>query len=287
VKPGQHYVRAVSWNIQKRPLAAHIAGLAADHRADLVILTEHESPDADVIQALNAVPDRPTFHRVPAGPSRAAVFTCLPSKTVKAVLGGNPYVTIVSIQPPKSAELLLCCVHLPSKTNLSEDEQYEAAIETVRLIRQVETERGHARTVVAGDFNMDPFEKGMITFNAFDAVPTRADARPTRTVRATDYGMFYNPMFAHLGDHPSRPPGTWYGDLGGGNPALAWRCFDQVLVRPDLLPWFDADAIVVPRTAGALSLVDAHGRPDPTHASDHLPLVFRVGIPEASGESHA
>ena len=69
------------------------------------------------------------------------------------------------------------------------------------MVTEAEEQVGHTRTVIVGDFNMNPFEPGMAGILGFQAVMDRRIAqRITRTVDRKEYSFFYNPMWSRLGD---------------------------------------------------------------------------------------
>jgi len=73
----------------------------------------------------------------------------------------------------------------------------------------VEEERkaGHSRTILVGDLNMNPFEKGVIAAAGLHAVASRRIAeRIERTVQGRSYPFFYNPMWGLLETRRSGPP---------------------------------------------------------------------------------
>jgi hypothetical protein len=56
--------------------------------------------------------------------------------------------------------------------------------------------------VLVGDFNMNPFQEGVVAANGLNAVMARrvAARRRTRVVQEREYPFFYNPMWGHFGD---------------------------------------------------------------------------------------
>ncbi len=137
---------------------------------------------------------------------------------------------------------------------------------------------GHTRTLLVGDLNMNPFESGMIAAGSLNAVMTRDLAdRVTRRVQRRDYPFFYNPMWSLLGDATRGPAGTYYRDSGDHHDYF-WNMFDQVLVRPTLLPHFRNEDIMIPSDDGTASLLNARGFLDENCASDHLPLLFKLNL---------
>jgi hypothetical protein len=54
--------------------------------------------------------------------------------------------------------------------------------------------------------------------------------------------------------------------------------FDQVLVRPALLPFFSVGDPRILVTDGKTPLITDRGRPERAAISDHLPLLFHLNI---------
>ena len=93
----------------------------------------------------------------------------------------------------RKISLIFC--HLPSKLNCNnEDEQLSRAMDINREINEYEQKNAKNRlTIVCGDFNMNPFDKGMVHCKAFHAVMDRRIAMAQhRKVLGTDYNFFYN-----------------------------------------------------------------------------------------------
>ena len=73
------------------------------------------------------------------------------------------------LKHPFGRELLIVAVHLPSKLYQTDDDQAFYARRLSEEISEQEKEIGHNRTMVIGDFNMDPFETGMILADGLHA----------------------------------------------------------------------------------------------------------------------
>ena len=107
-----------------------------------------------------------------------------------------------------------------------------------------------------GDLNVNPFEEGIVATEGFHAVMSRATAqRAERQVRGASYPFFYNPMWSHLGDHPSGPPGTYYYERSE-HVEYFWNMFDQILIRPSLLKNFRSEDVRIISEIGAISLLE-------------------------------
>ena len=89
-------------------------------------------------------------------------------------------------------------MHGPSKASgWEEDSLAMQATEFADDIAHVEENAGHQRTILVGDFNMNPFETGMVAARGLHGVMSRHIAqRGSRTVQGRSYPFFYNPMWS-------------------------------------------------------------------------------------------
>jgi hypothetical protein len=86
-------------------------------------------------------------------------------------------------------------------------------------------------------------------------------------------------MWAHFGDRRGHPPGSYYYDRA----ELVnhyWNVFEQVMVRPDVMERCDGEEIKILTTPGDVSLLRNDGTPNSKDFSDHLPLLFEIGLKE-------
>jgi hypothetical protein len=185
--------------------------------------------------------------------------------------------TIQELRLPARPPFLLVAAHMPSKRNARVEAQTFEAERLASDIEQAESKVGHRRTVLVGDFNMNPFEPGMAMAGALHGVMTRSIAeRGERTVGRKQYPFFYNPMWSRFGDANPGPAGTYY--YGKEQLTHFWNMFDQVLIRPELLAHFDSDRLRIVDRIGSHSLTTLRGTPNSSVASDHLPIVFELNL---------
>ena len=179
---------------------------------------------------------------------------------------------------PLYPDLILGVAHLPSKLYRNSEEQALLSTRFRTTIQGIEEQLGHSRTVLLGDFNMDPFEIGMVNSESFHAVMDRNTAiEESRIVEYEQRYFFYNPMWSMMGDLSDGPPGTYY--KRRGSISYFWHTFDQVLLRPSLIECFDTHSLAIITEVREESLLRDNGRPDTDKASDHLPIFFRLELP--------
>ena len=178
-----------------------------------------------------------------------------------------------------SLGLSLAAVHLPSKVNWSDADQDLALTEIRRDVERFEGSEGHMRTVVVGDFNTNPFSAGMAGAIGMHAVMSLSIAESGgRTVAGRKYEYFYNPMWGLFGDKNSGPPGTYF--FRSGKPLIYfWNMYDQVLLRPVLARHLTGGVRILD-SDGRQTLMTSRGLPDAGRASDHLPIIADLIIPQ-------
>ena len=271
------------WNINRKPLAGLVATLADQHKVDVLILAESGIRPALLLERLNQSPHA-SYQFQWSLTKGISIFTRFSGNFIRPVFDQDadeddtPRLTIRRLALPACPEILLAVTHLPSKLYWDEDSQAHECTDVARTIAEAERRAGHSRTVLAGDFNMNPFEKGVVGANGLHAVMTRKLAsRAKRSVQGREYPFFYNPMWNHLGERRDGPPGTYYYERAV-HVCYFWNTFDQVMVRPDLLPFFPPGDVRVLDRAGDFPLLGDDGRPDRRAASDHLPIVFKLDL---------
>ncbi|MGO8788727.1 MAG: endonuclease/exonuclease/phosphatase family protein [Terriglobia bacterium] len=264
------------WNTNRKALHSEIRALTEVHDVDVVILSEFVESPATLIEHLNSGGAR-DFQFAPGECDRIWIFTRFSSSFLKSKYEDD-WVSIRQLKLPARLEILLVAAHLPSKRFQNEHDQEHLSITVARTIMEQEKNVGHQRTVLVGDLNMNPFEKGVVNADGMNAVMSRQVAsRKSRTVMRQAYPFFFNPMWAHFGDRQEDPPGTHYYNRSG-QVNYFWNIFDQVMVRPELMDRFDSGTVRIPTKIGETSLLFEDGRPNKRDFSDHLPLLFEVEL---------
>jgi Endonuclease/Exonuclease/phosphatase family len=264
------------WNL-KSQRSDLLAGLAKQHAVDVVMLAECPIKPATILEALNR--ERSDYFYVPTQCPKVSIYTRFSDEYLLAHMDGDDF-SIRRLRLLNRPEILICTVHFPSKLRQDAIDQTMYTVNFSNELVKAEETAGHTRTVLVGDLNMNPYEDGMVTSKGLHAVMTREIAsRPTRRVKFESNTYFYNPMWRHFGEREQGHAGTYY----FANPkarADFWNIYDQVLLRPDLLPYFDPEDLMIlhyDRVTNE-SFLTADGFPDTRRISDHLPILFRLRI---------
>lgn len=264
------------WNF-KNPRQDILASLSIQHEVDILLLAECPIRPATILEALNRTTN--DYFYVPTACPKISIYTRFSDEYLAPHKDGDDY-SIRHLRLPEKPELLVCAVHFPSKLRQAPIDQTMYAVGFNEQLAIAEEVVGHSRTVLVGDLNMNPFEDGMVTTQGMHAVMTREIAsRPTRRVKYEGNPYFFNPMWSHFGERTEGHAGTYYLSSPKAR-ADFWNIYDQVLLRPDLLPYFQPDDLrILHRDELAnVSFITPNGRPDAMNISDHLPILFRLRI---------
>ena len=186
------------------------------------------------------------------------------------------HVKMLELRQPTGIPLLVVAAHLPSKLRSDDDDQQYRIRQLRTDISAQEVRSGHQNTVVIGDLNVNPFEDALTAADGLHAVMDKKVAICSpRTVQGKTWDYFYNPMWSRLGDDSPGPPGT---DWRAGSALVNhfWNTFDQVLLRPGLLPCYSPESLVIPERVGDRPILRLDG--GSPALSDHLPVVIELTI---------
>ncbi len=264
------------WNLGKLPRAELVSELVCERDIDVVILAEGEESQVSLMESLSKRTMR-RYELVPRVGTRIHTYARSDSVQVVPIYEELSFHLSMYRVTMKDESILLGAVHLPSKLHRDSSEQLLFATQVARDIRRVESEQACNRTVLCGDFNMNPFEPGMVAARGFHSVMSRDIAdRRSRTISRQQFDFFYNPMWSQFGDRSAGPPGTYYSSRAG-EIEYFWNTFDQVLVRSSLSSSFSSRIEVIV-AIGDRTLLNSNGRPDRKVGSDHLPLAFTITL---------
>lgn len=176
-------------------------------------------------------------------------------------------------------ETLLTAIHFVDKGNHSNESQSEQAGIIIKEIQETEISQGIESNIIVGDFNMNPFEHGIVKANGFHATMSKKIAlEQSRIIQENEYKYLYNPMWSLFGDLHEEPIGTYHykhSELIN----FQWNIFDQLLLRPSLIERLEKDSLKILTSDGKNSLVNEKGIPKGgDNHSDHLPIIFTIDL---------
>lgn len=255
----------------------HLIRMVARLNLDVLLFAESAFEPSAMVAALNET-QAGVYHYPESNSRRVQIYTRLPDRSIVDQFNDSSdgRMTIRRVRTPANTEILLAGLHFQSQMAWDSDDQAMQATVTRRDIAETEAQVGHKRTVLVGDLNMNPFDLGVVSAQALNAVMTRDLARAEkRNVAGRSYDFFYNPMWGHFGDRTEGAAGTYF--YAASRPRnYYWNMFDQVLLRPDLMDFMTELRII--DSDGEVSLLTDRGRPRSSQASDHRPLLFRLQV---------
>jgi hypothetical protein len=267
------------WNLNKKNLIEEISALSKKYDADVIILAESPLSDTAVLRALNVNQKRKFL--LPLNPSSRLNIYARFNIDAVIPLSDSGGIAIRQIVPPLGVDFILVAIHLPSKLHLDLVDHSLLSVRLSQAINEAELRVGHERTIVIGDFNMNPFEDGLVSADGLHAVMDRNTAlKGQRIVQGETRKFFYNPMWSLLGDLSNGPPGTYHYS-SSGQVCFFWNSFDQVLLRPSLLEYFSHNSLEVITGFDGTNFLSATGKPEKTRFSDHLPIFIHLDTEEA------
>ncbi|MEK7950409.1 hypothetical protein [Luteolibacter soli] len=262
------------WNINRKDLNAATRSLVEAKNLDVLLLCEPDGDPDELIVGLNEL-DQGLYYRVPVLAPRFQVYTRLMNEFIRPRFDG-PRCSVLTISIPGIPPFNLMLIHANCANYHSDQNIALELIEIAKQLRLIESEDGHTRSIVVGDFNQNPYSTGLLAANGFHAIMDAAEARKgSRIVQQKPWDYFYNPMWSLMGDRSKGPPGTHF-YRGNGLVEQQWHMLDQVIVRPSLLEFFDLEKLEILTALGKLPLLTASNRPRRSDLSDHLPIYFEL-----------
>ena len=248
------------------------------YEVDVIILAENTTSSAKIVSTLNTYSSVSYEYAPVLGCRKLELFTRFPSNRLNTVLEDERLTARLLVLPRAVQSILLVALHFPSKTYMDEEDQTALVPIYVDLVNQAEKAIGHQRSLLIGDFNMNPYERGLVSATGFNGVMSRAIAdKGSRTVQGREWSFFYNPMWGLFGDRTPGPPGTYY-YAGTGPASYYWHIFDQVLIRPALYQLCGNIDVEILDSDGHAQFLLPNGAPNTKVYSDHLPLLVRIEI---------
>lgn len=258
-------MKILFWNTNRNTnINNYVASLVLDYDVDILVLAEYNA-DKEQLQMLMDEKHRKLIRANAEGSKRIDIWTNYVD--IKEGQQHNYY----SIQIIKG-KYLLCCVHLFTDLHGEcEDERLEKIREIMYDVQVKEDELRTYKTIIIGDMNEMPYDKGCLSANGFHGLPALGISdKATRTVREKVYRKYYNPMWNLMGDF-SYPPGTYYLHQAKLCTPM-WFMIDQVIISQAMLSEFIKESLHIITTCSEGDLMDRNGHPN-KNISDHFPIV--------------
>ena len=267
----QSVVRILFWGVNNRDLTSYVCSLADATGADVIVLNENRIPGDETLCALQAKVSSDYYAPHPASEERFHCFCRRRGLDLSEVHSG--FRMSVRRFRVASHRLLLAFIHGVDMRNYDTETRQSFVHELSTDLSFVKEQQGTNRLVMIGDFNMNPYERGMNLAAGLNAMMTKACVEPgVRRHLNKDYDFYYNPMWSLFGDGSEGPAGTVY-DTSNQGP-YGWSMLDQAILNHSVVDMFEEVKILT--EAGLHSLMNDKGHPDSRNVSDHFPILLTL-----------
>lgn len=169
--------------------------------------------------------------------------------------------------------------HLRSQLYGSRNTMDSIAEDYIEEVVKYENEIGNRLTFICGDFNMNPFEAGMVGAKCFHSLMDAklVARREQRQFNSKNYFTFYNPMWGLSGDLiEGKAPGTYFRNTSNSDEYF-WYILDQVIIRPSLIEYFEPSKLKILSKGKDYDLMTRNKTISGKY-SDHLPICFTLNF---------
>lgn len=265
------------WNIAKNNDPTSVKDLIESEHLDFLGLAESDRLEKDDFYSYLK---HSRYHYLIPNKSKIRVLTKISPSSIFNIVDENRLYAFQTLLEGLKVNIIY--LHLPSKNYNSNDDQLSHAFSHSSSVKGYEKQFGSEYTILIGDFNMNPFEPGMVQTTGFHSVSDISVAKKIkRVVDGNEYHYFYNPMWSYFGDKSLGKVSGSYFYHQSTPTCYFWNLFDQVLIRPKLLEIlkdYDLDIITELGISGK-SLITDSGTID-KNISDHLPIILKLKIHE-------
>jgi hypothetical protein len=254
------------WNLRNKQLETNISKLSTYFNANLLMLCECKINNIDLLLNINQKRTSNLYHFITENDRGIKIFSTYKNTEFEVISSNVPEVIVLRII---SVNVLVFVVHLPSKMHYTKDALFTSGL-IIKEIKRIETQFYTSKTMIMGDFNVNPFEKAMVDYNGFNAVMTMEIAKTKyRKIANEKYEYFYNPMWSFLGDLSNFSAGTFFHTNNDVHNHYRWNMLDQIIMKPDLIPFFNKNSIQIVNNDGVNQL--KLSKTSKKH-SDHFPI---------------
>lgn len=268
-------IKYLFWNIYKRNLIAPIIQVITENEIDICAFAECDTLDSrgllNQLKTLNE--DWKLIELLPKGNLKLFSKKTINISVIKEEKHFSSYKVC-----DKKVTWLLNIVHLTSAMYKDESARNRRADNVSDLFRKIEEGVFHEdefKSIIVGDFNLQPYSQGVAGVFGFNATMSVANAKKRyRKIEGEKRYYYFNPMWKLMGDNKAAQ-GTYYTDNDQQDLSMFWYSFDEVLIRPYFIDKFNWEYFgVVERTEKYNFIIDH--KINKIDFSDHLPLKFEI-----------
>lgn len=258
-------MKILFWNLKKNANEKWVEGIIRENDVDIALFAEYQSTLFD--QALMALQDYGQYD----GYGGCDKITLICKQTVKAIVKREQSRYTLYVCTINGISYNIAGVHLPSPPNSDANDRKSVIRDIVQDLSEQERITKNRASVVIGDLNCNPFSEELIQKDSFNAVLFKSLINEQEIIRYNERKRrrFYNPIINYLSEDTKMYGSLYY---SSGSAPLYWNCFDQVLVRKELIEGIKSVQYI--KTICGKSLM-SKVKPNGV-ISDHLPLLVNI-----------
>lgn len=260
------------WNVNNKNISLYIAEACIENEVDVLVLAEYKNIDIDYLK--RKLKEKSLFFEVENIVPNSRILLLHKINQKIKVIKESKYYSVFKLNDNKE-QILLFALHLPSKYAQETSDLNMYTSQIIREFQQIEEENNNSRSIIVGDFNMNPFDYGMVSALGFNAVMCPSIAKKkSRKLLGNEYKFYYNPMWHIMGNNDTQCKGTYY--YPNPQNSYYWYTYDQIILRPELINRFNIDKLSIISEVNGESLLTKGYIPNKNNISDHLPIKFNV-----------
>lgn len=268
-------IKYMFWNLYKKNLIGPLIQIILENDVDIVALVETEKLDVQgVINALKLQNQEWKILEIcPEADIRVLAKRHIPMSVYKE---DKRYAVYKIFEGEET--YLLSVLHLSSPMYLEEYARDQRAVNISRVLRKIEEsifEDSECKSIVVGDFNLQPYSLGISSVHGFNATMSITKAKKKfRKVEGETKLFYFNPTWKLMGDNKI-VQGTYYNNGDQQEKSIFWYSFDELLIRPYFIDRFDWDYFGIIEKANNYNFIN-NAKIDKSNYSDHLPIKFEI-----------
>lgn len=275
-------VKFLFWNINNKDHTDLLVDLVKSEDINFLLLAEGDKVDPATLESKLKLNVHHGFTARFVSKQKVMLFDNLSTAAPKINEDKRVSSCVYNIN---GSDVLVAGVHLRDKFSVDTTNLYDLAGQHRKYINKYNIDK----TIIVGDFNMNPYEKGIMGATGFNAIMCgeEIEYNPTRTFGLDRSEFYFNPSWEAYG--LPFPNGTYFYSSNEDSYNPYWHLLDQVLVSSELLKRksFVSKSFKIIKKVGSIDLLKPMKSkttgvekmiPNKKNYSDHLPIYFEMNL---------
>jgi len=279
-------LKFLMWNLKNKAgkTLDALKELYSEHNPDFLLLIETKIDDSEIVKLSNKnlrsvmINNKKTIRLYVSNKIDTQIIS-EEEKEIEAVDGNRRQIKerlVFFKLRINDQNILLVGIHFPSKFSNTVAAQQQIIKRWKTWIEGQEKILKTDKTILFGDFNLNPQEISIYSHEGLSAHPTINLSTRVKT-------KYYNPMWSTMGDFvyktgEDKVPGTYFRNIGKDNvDEIHWNVLDGLLIKNSLVDFFLKKELEIITQTEKHKLYD-NNKIDSSNYSDHLPVKFKFNL---------